>query len=77
MNEPATLPVVTVTPRDNGPYRIGGPVILQDAGGGRWEIPEGKAAFLCRCGQSMDKPFCDGSHTTTGFESVVRAPSEG
>ncbi|HYO43181.1 MAG TPA: CDGSH iron-sulfur domain-containing protein [Candidatus Limnocylindrales bacterium] len=74
MTDPAALPVVTVTPRDNGPYRVAGPVVIQDAEGGRWELPEGRAAFLCRCGQSQAKPFCDGSHGSSGFASVVRAP---
>jgi CDGSH-type Zn-finger protein len=75
MTDPVTAPVVTITPRDNGPYRVAGPVVLQDAAGGRWELPEGKAVFLCRCGHSVTKPFCDGSHSRVGFESEVRAPS--
>nr|MEA2799670.1 hypothetical protein [Phenylobacterium sp.] len=35
-----------------------------------------KAIFLCRCGGSVTKPFCDGTHTTIGFqaaEAAVRA----
>jgi CDGSH iron-sulfur domain-containing protein 3 len=74
MPEPAAIPEVTVTPRDNGPYRVVGPVVLLDADGGRWDIPDGKPVSLCRCGQSATKPFCDGSHRSTGFESRVRAP---
>jgi CDGSH-type Zn-finger protein len=26
-------------------------------------------AYLCRCGQSMNKPFCDGKHKETNFDS--------
>ena len=73
MTDPIALPVVTITPRDNGPYRVAGPVVLADLDGGTWTLPEGKAVFLCRCGHSQTKPFCDASHRTAGFESVVRA----
>ena len=27
-------------------------------------------AYICRCGQSQTKPFCDGAHKTCGFESA-------
>jgi CDGSH-type Zn-finger protein len=82
MSEPdvlpqVTIPQVSITPRDNGPYRVAGPIALVDVDGGRWEVPEGRTVLLCRCGQSADKPFCDSSHRTSGFESRVRAPQAG
>ena len=74
MSEPVAIPEVTITPRDNGPYRVVGPIALVDVEGGRWEVPAGKSVFLCRCGASETKPFCDSSHARVGFESRVRAP---
>jgi CDGSH-type Zn-finger protein len=68
------IPEVTVTPRDNGPYRVAGPIVLLDANGECWDVPDGKPVSLSRCGQSANKPFCDGSHRAAGFESHVRAP---
>jgi CDGSH-type Zn-finger protein len=67
---------VTITPRDNGPYRVEGPVKLIDAEGNPIPVAEGKPVFLCRCGQSANKPFCDGTHARAGFQSVVRGPRE-
>ena len=74
MTETAPLPEVTITPRDNGSLKVTGPVALVDADGQRWEVPADKAVFLCRCGHSETKPFCDGAHRAAGFQSVVRAP---
>jgi CDGSH-type Zn-finger protein len=64
-------PEVEIKIRDDGPYKITGPVRLIDAEGNALEVPEGPIA-LCRCGLSETKPFCDASHKT-GFSSCVRA----
>jgi CDGSH iron-sulfur domain-containing protein 3 len=65
--------LVEIKVRDNGPYKVTGPVRLIDAEGGEFALPEGETIVLCRCGQSQSKPFCDASHKTSGFESCARA----
>jgi len=65
---------VVIKVRDNGPYKVTGPVTLIDAEGNRLQPPEpDRPIVLCRCGQSRTKPFCDASHKAAGFESCVRA----
>jgi CDGSH-type Zn-finger protein len=65
--------VVEIKVRDNGPYKVTGPVRLVDVEGRAWELPAGEAIALCRCGMSQRKPFCDKSHRASGFESCERA----
>ena len=62
---------ITVTP--NGPLRISGNFVIKDGQGGSFDLSGRTAISLCRCGQSENKPFCDGSHARTGFQSVVEA----
>ena len=66
---------VKITVRPNGPYRVEGPFQLLDANGGAWDLTGKPAVSLCRCGASANKPFCDGSHKTIGFEASETAPS--
>lgn len=61
--------------RDNGNLRVEGPVTIVDPEGRVIEVSETGPVFLCRCGHSANKPFCDSSHRAAGFESVVRAPA--
>ena len=53
---------VKITVRPNGPYRVEaaeGVVELVDINGNPFDLA-GKTAFsLCRCGGSVNKPFCD------------------
>ena len=63
---------VTITPTDNGPYMVGGPVKLVDADGGEYTLSGQATIFLCRCGGSATKPFCDGTHETTNFAAMTR-----
>jgi CDGSH-type Zn-finger protein len=54
--------------RENGPYVIQGAVKVVDHQGNEFTIPPGKDnVALCRCGQSRNKPFCDGSHRQCAF----------
>jgi CDGSH-type Zn-finger protein len=62
---------VTIKVNDNGSLRVTGPVELLDAEGNPFEHKE--SFSLCRCGGSANKPFCDGTHKTIGFESAPRA----
>ena len=54
-----------ITPFDNGPVGIKGPIEII-AGSGR-TVQRTTNAALCRCGASKNKPFCDGSHSKSGF----------
>jgi CDGSH-type Zn-finger protein len=73
---------VTVLCRNNGPYWIIGDFKLVDADGNPIEIPEAKRkttpeglprVALCRCGGSVMKPFCDGTHSRIGFIGAATA----
>jgi CDGSH-type Zn-finger protein/uncharacterized Fe-S cluster protein YjdI len=72
---PVRSGVVNVEPRQNGPLKVVGPVELISGTG--HTINRGKEFFLCRCGQSKNKPYCDGSHKLAGFTAegvnVMRA----
>ncbi len=59
--------------RDDGPYKVTGPVRIVDAEGRELDLPPGEVVALCRCGASRTKPFCDASHRDSGFASCVRA----
>ena len=63
----------TITPTDNGPYRIEGPARIIDAGGNDYDLTGQTTIFLCRCGNSSTRPFCDGTHETVNFEATNRA----
>ena len=67
---------VTITVRNNGPYRVEGPIRLVDADGNEYPLTPGKPISLCRCGASTTKPFCDGTHSRLGFQAAERAVRE-
>lgn len=68
---------VTIQVRKNGPYRVQGEITLIDHDGNPIPIPEGKTVIsLCRCGASVTKPFCDGTHSRIGFKGAEEAAQE-
>jgi CDGSH-type Zn-finger protein len=66
---------VTIRLRPNGPMVIEGEMRLIDHEGNEFTLPTNKPSIaLCRCGQSQNKPFCDGAHKQCGFAAVELAP---
>ena len=66
-------PLVEIKVRDNGPYKVTGPVRIVDSAGAEFTVEEGRTIALCRCGLSATKPFCDKAHREGGFRSCERA----
>jgi CDGSH-type Zn-finger protein/uncharacterized Fe-S cluster protein YjdI len=64
-SEPVDGPT-EVQPRPNGPLRLRGQIVVVNTDGR--QLADTNEVFLCRCGRSRSKPFCDGSHKE-GFES--------
>jgi CDGSH-type Zn-finger protein len=59
---------IAIRCRENGPLVVQIPTKVTDHLGNEFAIPAGKDTIaLCRCGQSKNKPFCDGSHRICGF----------
>ncbi len=59
--------------RNNGPLRLEGDIAIVDHEGKSFGLAGRTAVSLCRCGQSGNKPFCDGTHNKVGWDSVCPA----
>jgi len=83
-----SAPGVRITVTRNGPYFVNGVVpltvesIVSDGEGESesWRVESQLAdrgsCGLCRCGQSENKPLCDGSHASSGFDGTEVASRE-
>lgn len=59
---------IKLTP--NGPYQVNAEEVeLIDPTGKVIPTVAGQDLWICRCGQSGKKPFCDGTHKRTGFQA--------
>jgi CDGSH-type Zn-finger protein len=85
MSSPEKIPGVRV--RSDGPYMVrdvplvrrrqvysehGEPMTWQTT----QEVETGEVYALCRCGGSLNKPFCDGAHSKIGFDGTETASTE-
>lgn len=61
--EPPARP--SIEPTKDGPYRVRNLESLRNSRGE--SLPTEATMFLCRCGGSGSKPFCDGTHLVNGF----------
>ena len=79
-------PTANVQVKPNGPYLVTGvPLVRRRTVCTEHGEPittetterfETRAVYaLCRCGQSANKPFCDGAHAGTGFDGTETAPT--
>lgn len=64
---PARAGELDVTPTKNGPLHVQGSLEIV-SGTGR-TLGRVQETWLCRCGHSQNKPYCDGSHAKAGFEA--------
>jgi len=62
-----------LTISNNGPVRVEGDFEIVDPSGKAYGLAGRTTISLCRCGQSANKPFCDGSHGRTGFNHAPEA----
>ncbi len=61
---------VVIKTRENGPLLVSGPISLCDHLGNKFDLTGKENVALCRCGASQKRPFCDGSHKNSGFQSA-------
>lgn len=51
-----------ITINSNGSMKVEGDFQLVDAQGNAYGLGGRDTVFICRCGLSKNKPFCDGTH---------------
>ena len=64
---------VTIKALKDGPYEVAGGAKVLDVNVKEYAESAIDPLYLCRCGQSNNKPFCDGSHEDAGFKAAETA----
>ena len=64
---------VTIKTTKDGPLEVAGGAKLFDHQGKEYQEDQFPPIYLCRCGTSTNKPFCDGSHKEVGFKAAETA----
>lgn len=64
--------MTTIKVLQNGPLQVDGDATLMDWNGAKYPTPA-NTFYLCRCGGSTKKPFCDGTHSKVGFKAAEAA----
>lgn len=59
-----------ITVMNNGSLRVEGDFEVVDQDGRAFGLRGRAKVSLCRCGQSQNKPFCDGAHKNCGFAAA-------
>jgi CDGSH-type Zn-finger protein len=68
---------VKISIRPNGPYLVeGDDVEVLDVNGNKVDTSSRPKIALCRCGASVTKPFCDGTHSKIGFQAAEAAVAQ-
>lgn len=67
------MPGTRLTVVNNGSIRVEGDFEIVDQEGRPFGLAGRTRVSLCRCGQSSKKPFCDSTHKTCGFQSMLVA----
>ena len=63
----------------DGPYKVSGDLSelkFTDVNGRPVDWGTRRTLYLCRCGGSTTKPFCDGQHSKIGFQAAEEAARE-
>ncbi len=65
---------ISLTVLDNGPLKVSAESLTLSYCGEAVDVEAGSDVYICRCGESKNAPFCDGSHAKVGF--VAEPPTE-